>query len=333
MTALTQFERLESDGIWRESASADPVEVIVAFGKATLVLTNKSGNPLTHWSLPAVTRLNAGEHPAFFTPAPDTSETLEIEDSLMVDAIETVRKALLSPPKRPQQLRGFVTLGVIAVFAGAAVLWGPGAFTRQTLSVVPDSKRSEIGATILGHYQQLTGPTCRNALGTIPLAKLKTRLMGRDTKGQIVVVQVLPQGATVLPGGIVLVDRALIERLDDPAITAGFIIAAISGRNSHDPLADVLADAGIGATVQLFTTGNIPQGILRDYAKSLQQMQDTPADVSDLTGAFDAAQVPLGPYARQRDPDGVLFGDISNSTSTPTLTDSEWVRLQGVCAT
>ncbi|MDE0850468.1 hypothetical protein [Yoonia sp.] len=333
MTALTQFERLESDGIWRESASADPVDVTVAFGKATLVLTNRSGQPLTHWSLPAVTRLNAGIRPAFFTPAPDTGETLEIEDSLMVDAIETVRKALLNLPPRPQRLRGLVTLGVIALLAGAGALWGPGAFTRQTLSVVPDSKRSEIGATILGHYQQLTGPTCRNALGTIPLAKLKTRLMGRDTKGQIVVVQILPQGATVLPGGIVLVDRALIERLDDPAITAGFIIAAISGRNSHDPLGDVLADAGITATLQLFTTGNIPQDILRDYARSLQQMQDTPTDVTDLERAFDAARVPLRPYARQRDPDGVLFGDITDGASTPTLTDSEWVRLQGVCAT
>ncbi|MBB5722518.1 hypothetical protein FHS72_002144 [Loktanella ponticola] len=332
MTALTQFERLESDGIWRETSTSDPIEVTVSFGKATLVLNDRNEQPLTHWSLPAVTRLNPGHRPALFTPAPETDETLEIEDDLMVDAIETVRKALTKSAPRQSRLRSVVTLSLIGVFVAAAALWGPGAFRRQTLSVVPDSKRTEIGATILGHYQRLTGPTCRNPIGTVPLAKLKTRLMGRDTKGQIVVVQSLPQGATVLPGGIVLIDRALIEQLDDPAIAAGFIIAAIAGRDSHDPLADVLSDAGLNTTVQLFTTGDIPNDVLGDYARSIQEISLTPAKPSELVTAFDNAKIPLAPYAAIRDPDGAMFGDVASDTTTSVLTDSEWVRLQGICA-
>lgn len=332
MTALTQFERLESGGIWRETATSDPVDVTVSFGKATLVLHDRAENPLTHWSLPAVTRLNAGERPALFTPAPETDETLEIEDDIMVDAIETIRKALVQSAPRPPRLRGLVTVGAIAAILAAAAFWGPKAFMRQTLSVVPDAKRSEIGATILGHYQRLTGPTCRSPLGAAPLAKLKNRLMGRDAKGQIVVVQTLPQGATVLPGGIVLVDRALIEQLDDPAIAAGFIVAAIAGRDSHDPLADVLNDAGLNTTVQLFTTGDIAGDVLGDYAKAVQQLDMTPARTDDLLVAFDTADIPLQPYAAIRDPEGAQFGAITDRDTPPILTDSDWVRLQGICA-
>jgi len=332
MTALTQFERLESGGIWRETATSDPIEVTVSFGKATLVLHDRNEQPLTHWSLPAVTRLNPNERPALFTPAPETDETLEIEDDLMVDAIGTIRSALTKSASPPPRMRGMVTLGVIAALIGAVAIWGPGAFMRQTLSVVPVAKRTEIGATILGHYQRLTGSTCRSPIGTVPLAKLKDRLMGRDAAGQIVVVQTLPQGASLLPGGIVMIERSLIEQYDDPAIAAGYIIAAIAGRDSHDPLADVLDMAGLNTTVQLFTTGDIANDILGEYAKSVQVTAQTPTNSADLIDAFEAAEIPLAPYATVRDPDGALFGQIDDATTDIILTDSEWVRLQGICA-
>ena len=329
-TALTQFERLESGGLWRETATADARDVTVSFGKATLVLTDRAGLPLTHWSLPALIRLNVGERPALFTPDPDTNETLEIEDDLMVDAIEKIRKALLQAAPAPRRMRGLIPLGIAVAAIAVGVIWGPSAFTRQTLSVVPDSKRSEIGATILGHYQRLTGSTCRSALGTPPLIQLKNRLMGRDTKGQIVVVQTLPQGAAVLPGGIVMVDRALIERLDDPAIVSGFILAAIAGRDSHDPLSDVLTATGITTTFQLFTTGNIANDALQSYAQTVQDLEVTPTDTDSLITAFDAADVALEPYARVRD---IALPTMSGGSTRPILSDSDWVRLQGICAT
>ncbi len=69
MTALKKYQKLESTGLWRESARGQRREVIVNFGEASLVLSDpRSENALSHWSLPAVERLNPGEMPATLRP-------------------------------------------------------------------------------------------------------------------------------------------------------------------------------------------------------------------------------------------------------------------------
>jgi hypothetical protein len=92
MTALSEYERLESPGIWRAARAGQRRDVIVSIGDATLVIYDGADRPLAHWSLPAVVRLNPGTRPALFAPAPDAPEELEIADTEMIDAVEKVRK-------------------------------------------------------------------------------------------------------------------------------------------------------------------------------------------------------------------------------------------------
>ena len=162
MTALSQYARLETVGLWRTNPLEGGREVVVSFGNATLVLADGSGLPLTHWSLPAVTRLNPGLAPALFAPDEDGSETLEIEDDLMVSAIEKVRRSVARtrPASHRQGLRAvWIALGITGL---GLLLWLPGVLRREALSVVPPSKRTEIGATLLGHLQRDLGPACRD---------------------------------------------------------------------------------------------------------------------------------------------------------------------------
>ena len=100
MTALREYERLESSGVWRADADAQRRDVTVAFGNATLVITDNAERPLTHWSLPAIIRRNPGQRPAIFAPGEDAEEWVEIDDDLMIGAIEKVRKSLAK--QRPQ---------------------------------------------------------------------------------------------------------------------------------------------------------------------------------------------------------------------------------------
>ena len=78
MTALKKYQRLESPGLWRDTPEAQRREVVVAFREATLVLSDpRTELALSHWSLPAILRLNAGSLPALYAPGPDGDETLE----------------------------------------------------------------------------------------------------------------------------------------------------------------------------------------------------------------------------------------------------------------
>lgn len=335
MTALDKFDRLESGGLWRETKEAQRRDVTVSFGKATLVLSDAAGRPLTHWSLPAVRRENIGSRPAIFTPDEHASETLEIADDTMVDAIEQVRKALIRSGPHPGKLRGGLSLAIGAGLLAIALFWAPEAFTQKTLSVVPQSQRTEIGAIILGHFQRLTGPTCRNPQSTPPLTDLHERLLGQNSVGQLVIVQELPQGAAELPGGIILIDRRLIEQQDDPAAVAGYILAAVGGRTGHDPLKDVLTSAGIQTTMTLFTTGQIPDETLRAYAQRIHETAQTGTEPEALRAAFDAAKLPARPYLDQRRASAETYAAFTGTQAVqaaePLISDSDWVRLQGIC--
>ena len=337
MTALREYERLESGGLWRADLDAQRRDVTVSFGNATLVISDNAERPLTHWSLPAIIRQNPGKRPAIFTPNEDAHEVLEIDDDLMIDAIEKVRLSLAKARPKRGKLRGLISLGLLAGCAALAVFWVPDALTSQTASVVPVSKRAEIGATVLGHVQKLTGPRCRGESGINALELLHARVFGPDTKGRIVVLPQLAQNAVAMTGGIIALDRRIIENADDPAVPAGFLIAAKTAQQGSDPLASILRAAGLRQTMGLLTTGDLSTEILASYARSVTEAAPVFASDTDLIAAFEEAQIPTTPFAYARDSSGqqtvgLIAGDTFSERDEPEiLSDADWVRLQGIC--
>lgn len=337
MTALNEYDRLESSGLWRPTPDAQRREVTVSFGNATLVITDSAERPLAHWSLPAIERLTPKNRPAIFAPDPDGSEMLELDDDLMINAIEKVRSTLARSRPQPGRLRYLLTFGVLAVVVAGAVFWLPDALRSQTVTALPDAKRDQIGAVILGQMQRLTGPRCKDTQGEAALARLHQRLFGPDTDGQIVVLPELRQIATALPGGIIAVNRRVIENADDPAVPAGYIVAATATRDTDNPMANVLRSAGLRATLTLLTTGNMPLETLSGHARILTDAEPDFPDTPTLLTAFEAAQIPTSPFAYARDDTGKRTSELITADSyaerdePEILSDADWIRLQGIC--
>lgn len=336
MTALDRYVRLESSGLWRADTGAQRREVVVSFGDATLVIADTVGRPLTHWSLPAIGRQNPGERPAIFVPDSDASEAIEIADDLMIDAIEEVRKALARARPQPGKLRYLISATLIAAILALAVFWLPGALQRQTLTVIPPSKRTEIGAIILGHLQREIGTICREKAGATAAATLATRLFGNASGARIVVLPNLKQGAVPLPGELIALDRSLLEQTDEPAVIAGYILAAHAARIKTDPMASVLQRAGPGTTLRLLTTGDIPADTLRAHAAAIAGGAFAQASREGLRAAFATAQIPPGPYnavSESRHPTAFQVPDTSINPPAPPLilSDTDWVTLQNIC--
>ncbi|AZL58624.1 hypothetical protein EI545_07110 [Tabrizicola piscis] len=338
MTALKKYQRLECPGLWRETPQDQRREVQVRFGDATLILVDpKSGAALSHWSLPAIERLNPGEGPPLFAPGPDSSESLELDDSDMVEALDTVRAAVKAATARPGRLRGFLLAGTAAVVVAGAAFWLPGALVAHTASVVPLALRAEIGQYALDDLARVTGAPCDNQLGLQALAGLSERVFGPvDTP----ILYVLPEGVEMplhLPGDVIVLPRRLIERANGPEAAAGAALVERLRSRAEDPMIPILNHAGLRATFQLLTTTDLPVEALRGYGEA--RLRAAPANVPDATlvSAFETAQVPATPYALAIDPQDAQMTRLAAAdpykglAPSPLVPDEDWVALQGIC--
>lgn len=336
MTALNEYERLESTGAWRATPDAQLLDVIVSIGDATMTISDHKDTALSHWSLPAIERINPGERPALFRPGPDAFETLELDEDIIIQAISKVQRAIECRRPHPGRLRYLLTAALSALVLGLAVFWLPGAMINYTGAVVPAVKRTEIGQNLLSNIRRVAGEPCENALGKFALQKLQTRLL-EDTSGSVVVLSGGVNRSQHLPGNIILLNRSLVEDHEVPAVPAGFILAEDQRASDHDPLLRLLQDRGIFTAFRLLTTGDIPDDTLAAYAESLLTTNPSPVSDQAMLVKFAQTSVPSTPYAYAIDISGeqtlsLIEADPAKSgTPVPVLSDGDWISLQGIC--
>lgn len=337
MTALNQYQRLEAAGVWRETPKAQLRDVVVSFGDATLILSDpRSEVPLSHWSLPAVTRLNPGEMPARYAPGSlDAGEELEIDDELMISAISKVHHAIEASKPHPGRLRGGLTLGAAAIMAVLAIFWVPPALVRHAADIAPPAQRAEIGRQIMSEIAKTTGSACSRPAGDMVRQKLAQRLVGPDA--EIAVVPATLRGAIRLPGPITVIGEDLIQGQLSPEVAAGHILAAQAAAVESDPLLEALKYAGPRATFHLLTAGTLPTRSLAGYGEKLLADPVPRPDDEQLLAYFTRAGISSEPYARSLDPTGesvlglIEADPFRTAEPKPALSDREWIALQEIC--
>ncbi len=335
MTALKRYQRLEATGLWRASPEDQRREVFVSIGDATLTIGLANGTALTHWSLAAVERNDPEQLPAIFNPDGDPGETLELaaSETEMIDAIETLRTAIDRARPHPGRVRLYTVLGILAGLIALLVFWLPDALLRQTVLVVPEIKRQEIGQALLGRIERVGGTACITAETAPVLARLASRTGAR----QLVVLRAGVKDSLHLPGGIILLNRSLIEDHEDPAVVAGYILNERAVAAIHDPLAGLLSDAGPVASFRLLTTGKLKQESLDLYAERVL-IAPRPALADEaILSLFAQTAIPSTPYAFGRDITGetvlglIEADPMAGRTLEPVLPDRDWVLLQSIC--
>jgi hypothetical protein len=339
MTALKKYQRLECGGLWRETPQDQRREVLVRFGDATLVLSDpKSGTAISHWSLPAIERINRGEEPPIFAPGSDASESLELSDPEMIAALGAVRHAVQAAVARPGRLRGVLLGGGTLAVLAIAAIWLPGALVRHTASVVPPAQRADLGQRALDDLSRVTGATCRNQLGLQALASLSERVFGPvDTP----ILYVMPEGVEQplhLPGDVIILPRRMIEQANGPEAVAGAALVERLRARAQDPIIPMLDHAGLRATLQLLTTADLPDDAIAGYGEALLRMAPAKLPDSEVLAAFETAQIPVTPYALAIDPQGATTAGLlaedpyKGLAPSPLIPDESWVALQGICS-
>lgn len=335
MTALQEFQRLECTGLWRDAPGGQRREVFVSFGDATLVLSEaRSMRAVTHWSLPAILRLNPGEVPARYAPGPDADEELELDDDTMIAAIDKVHSLIAARRPHPGRLRNLLLgAGLIAVL-GAGTFWMPHALMDRTAAALPEATRAEIGRVALADIERLTGPACNGADGAAALDRLRLRVAG--DAGQTVILAAPLKRPVMLPGRILALPRTLIEAEDRPEPVAAAMLAAEVGAEQDPPLRDVLRFAGFRATIGLLTSGTLPPDALTGFGETAIAERRALPPQRDLVARFAAAGLSTAGLAATQDPGSaaaraLLADDPHPADASPVMTDTDWVALQGIC--
>lgn len=339
MTAFREYQRLEASGLWRSEPDAQRLEVIVSIGDATLVISDMNDRPLTHWSLPALHRANPNETPALYHPDGDPGETLELAENEdeMVAAIEKLRNAIGRARPQPGRLRRLIVLGMLAAVVALLIFWLPGQLRRHAVTVVPEVKREEIGDLLVDEMRGITGPACADPSGQAALARLAQRLAGPDGPPRLLVMPDGVRDTVSLPGDVILISRALVEDYEDPDVLAGFLIAESLRSANEDALDRMLTKTGALSTAHLLTTGDMPEGSLRQYAKDILSRPTADLDPTLLLAAFKARSVGSSPYAYARDISGettlslIEADPFAGQSLEPVLDDGDWLRLQSIC--
>lgn len=339
MTALLKYQRLEAAGVWRPAPRARLRDVVVTVGDATLVLMDpRSETPLAHWSLPAVTRLNPGQNPAIYGPSRiEADEVLEIDDPLMIAAIEKLQTAIDARRPHPGRLRGLLLgmalMGVVIL----GLLWFPGAAIRHATAVAAPAQREAIGRQVLARLESVTGPSCRRAAGATVLDRMATRL-GLEASRVVVLPATLKTGRG-LPGQMVVLGDDLLAAQSGPDIAAGHVLAAQARAETSDPLQDVLEYVGARAALTLLLRGDLPDRALEGYGERMLAAwpQRAPLD-SALIERFNQAGIPPRPFLMSSDPQqrdsaswAALAAAPTRPSPKPILSPGEWSQLQHIC--
>jgi hypothetical protein len=333
VTVLAEYQRLESEGIWRATPEAQRRDVVVSIGEATLTINAPNGTALAHWSLPAVVRFNPGETPAVFGPGAEPRETLEITDAEMIDAMDRVLGAIRRRSRGGRWFgKGTRLLTLVAILAVLA-FWLPGAITAYTARLVPPVAQVQIGQEILAETERLTGAPCSTPAGSKALQTLADRLFPGGGTELVILPSTLRTTAHV-PGGTILISHTLVEDHETPDVVAGFAIAEHLRARSGNSLGELLEASPFRASLALLSTGHLREIDLQRMAEWLLIKPPSGVPQAEVIMAMRERGVATAPYGYALDISGETTAPYlaQDSAPEPILDDSDWVALQSICS-
>lgn len=332
MTALEKFTRLESTGLWRAERDAQRIEVIVKFGDASLVLSDTNGRPYTHWSLAAITRLERHQNTTVYTVDAQGEETLELDDQVMIEAIDKVRNAVRKSRPSPGRLRLTIAAGIVLAISLLCFFWLPNAAARYAVSLVPDARVDQFGREALDHVSEFTGPVCQAPEVQIILDKLERRIIGTDSN-QLSIVDLGTRRSALLPGGQILLNRSLVSAFTGPEVLAGYALLERASQDETQPLLELFQFAGLRETMRFLSSGNLSPGVLASFSKTRLTGSLSSPDTENLRLLFEVAELSSEEFTKVEPAYASLQeNDPFLREFRPLLSDAEWLALQNVCS-
>jgi len=337
MTALDQFDRLEATAIWRRSQSDADREVLVTFGNATLTLSaldQEGDRPVAHWSLGAVRRRSVDDGAVIFSPDDQASETLTVEDPLLIDALDKVlRDRIKGTQIRGRRSKIKWLAGLLAV--GVAVyLLAPSIAVNVATRLISPERAELLAGEMIGLIEGRTGPECKSGAAKATLETITSKI----SPNQAFAVHVLDLGdnLTVPLPGHVLLDRELLERTETPEELAGWIGYAIVDSEKSVATRNLFSGSSMRDIIRFLSDGTVTPDA-KNRAVNALMLADTQFDkeaVPTVTSILGDAKITTSEWSEGLAREGInaTIGAQNDERYEPLVGDAGWLAVKKVCS-
>ena len=93
MSQEIEYTKFETFGVWQENSEKPEEQVVVSFGKSTLLLRDINESIVAQWSFPSISVNTLPDGQVTFSPDEDGIEKLIISDEEMIEQLKKVIQA------------------------------------------------------------------------------------------------------------------------------------------------------------------------------------------------------------------------------------------------
>lgn len=371
MTALKRYDLLEAEGRYFDGKTAQPRDVVVKFGDASLMILDMQDMPITHWPLATLRDLGAAGPGLSLIPDFGSDERLSISDSDMIEAIRTICPRLDEgePVGERRWLRVAAWAGLALGSVYLIIFHLLPAISDQLAELIPPEAEAAMGEEMVDEFAKILSGFeeprfCSTPDGDRALQKMVARAEAVANPHLPLTVQVLDHkmvNAFALPGGQIVLFRGLIDKAGSPEEVAGVLAHEIGHVVNRDPTRIALRSAGsaglLGLLLGDFTGATVTVALSEALLQSGYRREAEAAADDFANAALSAQGLPTKPFAgfflklneqvgerpefmthlashpdlRGRAEKAKAADQVGDQPFTPALDDQDWVALQEIC--
>ena len=229
MTAIKKYTRLEASGFWKESAESEEIEVLITFGKTSIILSDYKDNPLTHWSLTAIELMSQNQFEAIFSADLENGETLKINDRDMIDSFLLFINKGDIKPKRLNLIYYSIVVGLI-IASILFLLLLPSKIRSLTESIISQAHEVQLVEPFINEHITKYGSVCSSPQTDKILNSILAFVRSDISILSVRIIRSQKINILHLPGGSLLVsnnflknasnERSLVEILEQEILQA-----------------------------------------------------------------------------------------------------------------
>ena len=230
MSQEIEYTKFETFGVWQENSEKPEEQVVVSFGKSTLLLRDINESIVAQWSFPSISVNTLPDGQVTFSPDEDGIEKLTISDEEM---IEQLKKVIQTPIYHHKNLSTIFFL-IISLFVTLFLLLNSkNILIGIATSITPNGKTSIIFEKLIESKDNPLGRKCIIPEGQKILDQLVEKYKNIN---DIIILSSTENKFFALPDGQIILTKKFISDVKDPLEISEFLFLADKANQLNIPL-------------------------------------------------------------------------------------------------